>query len=266
MKKIIGILIITLLIGTFIPIVNSSNLITYQKYNNECRCDLDIGSGVGVIKKEILKDPNYEVPIQNINGVPDYFNWKEFGGQDWTTIAKHQSEPQQCGACAVLSSMGMLESVINIKEGSSLINPDLSEQYILSCLPESANVPGEGCENGLDTLFIFELLIATTPEGNYHNGALLEECFTYLADDTIPCEDKCPEWEDMLVPVKDYEEWYHDGSSEDIQLMKSLIMEKGPVVTGMLVTFNSQGNFWDWMWSHHESDDYYPYYDVEGSL
>ena len=259
-KKLVGILVMMLLIvTTFLPLEIAAD----ENVNEDCGCSSNIGSYIGIIKKIRIKDPNYVAPKQTINGLPDYFNWKDFGGQDWTTPAKDQSEPQQCGSCAVHACMGILESVINLREGSAVIDPDLSEQYVMSCLPGSAVVPGQGCEYGYETTLVFELLIATTPEGNYYNGALLEECFPYQADDSIPCDDKCPDWVDKLVPVLDFDEWYPDGSFEDRQLIKSQIMEKGPVLTGMLVTFNSEGNFWDWIWSHHNPDDYYPYYDVE---
>ena len=204
MKKIVGIFILILLIGTTVlPLVSSKD----ANVNDDCGCKSYDINNLELLKKRIPQDPNYEKPIPTIKGVPDYFNWRDFGGQDWTTPAKHQSEPQQCGACAVFSCMGILESVINIREGSAVIDPDLSEQYIMSCLPDAALVPGEGCEHGYETTLIFDLLIATTPEGNYHNGALLEECFPYQADDTIPCDDKCTEWENMLVPVLEYEEF-----------------------------------------------------------
>ena len=264
MKKILGILVMTLLIVTTIPVVNSadknvSSQISDEGYVDECGCGSNSGSGIGIMKKSIPQDPNYIAPKQTIMGVPDYFNWKDFGGQDWTTRAKHQSEPQQCGACSVFSCMGILESVINIREGSAVIDPDLSEQYVLSCLPEAAVVPGEGCENGWDTVLVFGLLIATTPEGNYYNGALLEECFPYQADDDIPCDDKCPDWADKLVPIVDFLEWYPDGSIEDIKLIKSQIIEKGPVITGMYVT----NDFYNWGWSHNDPNEYYSYNEVE---
>ncbi len=258
MKKIIGIIIMMLLIGTFIPVVNSSDQISNQILNDDgCGCYSNIDSGHGIISKNILEQKDYSIQIQNINGVPDYFNWKDFGGQDWTTTAKNQYMPKNCGSCWDFAAIGALESVINIREGSAIIDPDLSEQYVLSCLPDAAITPGEGCRGG-DSLLAFELMMATTPEGNYHNGALLEECFPYKADDDISCDDKCPDWIDKLVPILTTEEWYPDGSPEQIELIKSQIIEIGPVVTGILAT----SDFDNWMRTHHDPDDYYPYYET----
>jgi len=261
--KIIGIFILMLLIGTAIPIVNSADKNVSSQISNEgyfvdeCGCGSNSGSGIGIMKKSIPQDPNYIAPKQTIMGVPDYFNWKDFGGQDWTTPAKNQVVPKWCGCCWAFAALGILESVINIKEGSAMIDPDLSEQYILSCLPDAAMTPGEGC-NGGDTLRAFKLMMATTPEGNYHNGALFEDCFPYQADDDVPCDDKCPDWENKLVPILDTFEWYPSGSPEDIQLIKSQIMEIGPVDTGMLDT----NDFTNWGNTHHDPDDYYPYYEA----
>jgi subtilisin family serine protease len=249
--------------STLTPDEIKSNI---KKYSDPYDSEYDLGDGrvnayqaVKKVKSNIPGNITNIARLQTISGLPDYFNWKDFGGQDWTTPAKDQSDPQYCGCCGVFASMGILESVINIREGSAVIDPYLSVQYIMSCLPDAAVVPGEGCSSGYETTRLFELMIATTPEGNYYNGALLEECFSYQADDNVSCDDKCPDWVDKLVPVLDFDEWLPSGTDEDRQRIKSQIMEKGPVLTGMLST----SGFWRWGWDNHDPDDYYPYYEVE---
>ena len=77
--------------------------------------------------------------------VPEEFSWRDFEGEDYTTIAKNQGN---CGSCWDFAAMGALESRIEIREECSKLNPDLSEQYVLSCLPAAANYYGEGCWGG----------------------------------------------------------------------------------------------------------------------
>jgi hypothetical protein len=241
-----------ILIGTIIlPLVSSKD----EYVNDDCGCYYYIMNTSEFFKKSIPQDPDYEKPIPIIKGVPDYFNWKDFGGQDWTTPAKDQG---YCGSCYIFAAIGIIESVINIREGSASIDADLSEQYVLSCLPNSSWTPGRGC-NGGEESWVLQLIMATTPDGNYHNGALLEECFQYRGNDRLPCEDKCPDWEDKLIPITDTLQWYPTGSSEDIEIIKSQIMEKGPLTACMQGT----NDFINWMHSHHDPNDYFSY--VEGN-
>jgi len=260
MKKIIGIFIVTLLIGTTsLPLVSSTminnNQILNKTFVDDCGCDSNRRYGMELSKKSSNNDP----PAPWITGVPDYFSWKDFGGQDWTTPAKDQNYPNWCGSCWAFAALGSLESVINIREGSAVIDPDLSEQYPLSCLPSAHVNPGHGCLGGCNYLAL-KYMMETTPEGNYHNGALFEECFPYQADDQVPCDSKCADWVDKLVPIEDTFEWYLGFSSENISFIKSLIMEKGSLSCGMFTT----AGFESWMSSHHDSDDYYPYYEKHG--
>jgi len=186
---------------------------------------------------------------------PDEFSWKIFEGKDWTTPAKNQGN---CGSCGVFAAIGALESVINIKEGNAEIDPDFSEQYVLSCLPDAALEYGEGCSGGMGYTAL-ELMMNTTPEGNYHNGALFDSCFPYQASDDIPCENKCSDWVEKLVPIQNCGQiWAGNDSPDNRELIKSLIMEKGPVGVYMQVPLNPN-RFHDWGYRNHKPTDYFPY-------
>ena len=174
---------------------------------------------------------------------PTSFSWKEYNGKDFTTPAKDQ---MRVGSCWAFAALGALESVIKIRENRSELNPDLSEQYLVSCLPkirEEWNVRP------------FFWIMNTSAEGNYCNGVPLESCFPYVEHYEVPASHIHPDWKEHLVPISDFNYWIPDGTPlENRQIIKTLIMEKGPVTACIEI----QLVFSDWGASHHSSTDYYP--------
>ena len=85
-----------LFIGAAIfPVVNSTenngnSLISNEVNNNDCCCESNHIYGMEHSKKRTTN----VLPGPWINGVPDSFSWKDFGGQDWTTSAKNQYSPK----------------------------------------------------------------------------------------------------------------------------------------------------------------------------
>ncbi|HMA82821.1 MAG TPA: C1 family peptidase, partial [Candidatus Thermoplasmatota archaeon] len=93
----------------------------------------------------------------------------------------------------------------------------LSEQYLLSCPPDSG-----GCR-GWNSISAYDYL-----ENN--GGIIPESCFPYEADDEIPCSAKCDEWKDYLIPIESAK--YYDSTSENF--VKNKVIDHGPVVTSMV--------------------------------
>lgn len=254
-RRMLGVFICTLLMGTILPAVSSTDQNNSSRMPDGSFVD-DCGCGEFPVKINPLAsiDSNYASSKPIIVGTPQYFSWKDFGGQDWTTSAKHQLIPKFCGSCWVFAALGTLESIINIREGSAKLDPDLSEQYVLSCLPDAAYTSGNGCNGGYP-YNVFRYIEDTSSAGNNHNGILLESCFPYQADDDVLCSDKCPDWEDFLIPISDWGYWFPNGLPRDRKAIKAQIMEKGPVVACMLWNYR----IWDWGEINHDPDDYYPY-------
>ena len=192
-------------------------------------------------------------PKPVISETPSEFSWKMYDGYDWTTPAKNQGS---CGSCWAFAAISALESIIKIRENCPILNPDLSEQYILSCLSAAGD-----CRGG-SSIRAFQYMLQDTHLGNYKNGALFEEKFPYGAvdaegcnyyncdNDPILCSEKSSDWEEYMVPLSDYSYWDTDGSKEDIERIKTQIMETGPVVTSMYAT----DNFKEWVATHHGID------------
>jgi len=182
---------------------------------------------------------------------PNYFNWMDYNNEDWTTPARAQG---WCGSCWTFAALGIIESVIEIKEGSSRLNPDLSEQYILSYLPKAGSCYGGTCTNAL------ELILNTSAEGNYQNGVVQESYLKYQKNDSINFMEKYPDWENLLVPILNFGTWHTDpGDNKEI---KTQIMTSGPVAAAMFVI----PEFTKWLMTHHNPDEYFPYPgDVQGT-
>lgn len=178
---------------------------------------------------------------------PAEFSWTNYDGKDLTTPAKNQG---RCGSCWAFTALGAFESVINIQEGFKDIDIDLSEQYLLSC------VPAAGSCNGGRTASPFSFIINTTEEGNFVNGVIFEECLPYQGDDSIPCSQKAEHWLDTLVPLSGFGEvWFESDDADAVAIMKSKIYENGPIYALILVdnSFRYFGSIF------HRSTDYFPY-------
>jgi len=260
MRKIIGILIMTLFIGTALTSIgmnnelnnHESNINSKYIYQNQfTKFEYTIVNKEGIFNPPVMTfdiDLFYEDSESKESlsiDPPDYFNWMDYNGQDWTTCVKHQGIPKGCGSCWDFAALGALECIINIREDLSDLNPDLSEQYVLSCLPFS------GSCNGGDALAAYNFIFKNTSGGNYCNGIITEACFPYQADDDVSCDDKSEDWMDYLIPITDY------GTVHitDIDLIKTKIMENGPIAQGIF----ANDNFTIWGYTNHDSEDYFPY-------
>ena len=149
-KKLIGIFVCVLMITVVFPVVSSidteykNNLFSEGNLDKGCECDtyidtknenyLDTYPDLPVMKNPPDLIGKHSKPIKpNLVYTPDEYSWRDFDGRDWTTIAKNQG---YCGSCWAFAALSSLESIINIREDCAELDPDLSEQYILSCLPQ----------------------------------------------------------------------------------------------------------------------------------
>jgi len=254
-KKLICILVCMLMIITIIPSVSSINKVVIQSNKNISDDNTNSyfeGNNDIISRYTIMEDPidfskivdTSHKPIPK--NTPSEFSWKNYNGKDWTTPAKYQGP---CGSCWAFAALGIYESMIKIREDCADFNPDLSEQYLLSCIQGAGSCRGGNSHRAL------ELLKATTPQGNNCNGIIPESCLEYKADDDIPCSDKCENWEELLVPILDFGTWSVSGSKQDIERIKTQIIETGPVVSHIKV----KDIFTIWGSLNHNPQYYFTY-------
>jgi len=264
-KKIFGIFIFLLIVvytSSFVSSaidieIESNNKLWNNKRVNNNGCCEDFNPFI-MRDPPVDLDPHgiYDSPKPSSVETPEYFNWRDYNGEDWVTCARAQG---WCGSCWAFAALGIIESVVNIEEECSYLNPDLSEQYVLSCLSKAGRCFGGKCDDAL------EYIIDTSEDGNYHNGIISESCFPYIGIDPFGCDffgcgyepvlcsEKCDNWEDLLVPLVSYGTWHSDP--EDNELIKAQIMESGPIAVPMEVI----PEFTQWLMTHHDPDDYFPY-------
>ncbi len=212
-------------------------------YNEDFEYDLLVNYPVMDVPLSFIEpDKLSSKPIAKLN--PTEFSWANYNGKDWTTPVKNQGN---CGSCWDFAAIGVFESVIKIKENCADFNPDLSEQYVMSCLPDAGSCRGGSASQA------YKLIMETTSDGNFHNGVISEECFPYMANDKVSCSNKCGNWENLLVPLLDYNSWKSDGTSSNREKIKTQIIEKGPVIAHMKAT----DNFIIWGALNHDPNAYY---------
>jgi len=207
----------------------------------------------------MISDPK---PSISPDDLPSQFSWKDYGG-DWTSPVKDQAYPVYCGSCYIFGCWGAFEAAINIASGYPNTDIDLSEQYGLSCI----NGGCYGCSGGWGSTMI-ENIVSTEPGqyGNGINGVPLESCMPYTATDTIPCDDKCADWDYHTDPLSSdnilwqIADWgwtssFNEKDPNDWATIKSWLIEKGPLAVSMAWD-NGIQNFVD---THHSPNDVYEY-------
>lgn len=266
MKKKIPVMLISLLLccsfGIIIPNLSSQKTKqTTESFVDDCGCQgtqdpirTPFSNEYPVMSNPInCSQLPISQPTMFSRDLPEAFNWKDIDGVDWTTSAKNQGN---CGSCWDFAALGALESRIKIKEDCPQLQPDLSEQYVLSCLPAAANHYGQGCLGGTP-YGAYYYILNTSRDGNNVNGIIPEWCFPYQASHTVPCDTKCHDWKDHLIPLTGCNVTFLDlryATEENTNIIKSIIYEEGPIA-GALNVDQEFINYWS---IHHNPDEYYP--------
>jgi uncharacterized protein (TIGR02145 family) len=131
------------------------------------------------------------------------YSWRNRHGQDWVTPVKSQGS---CGSCWAFAAVGVTELLVNLYYNQH-IDPDLSEQDILSC-------SSAGSCNGGDPGFAMNYIRNT--------GVVDENCFQYKAED-LPCSDKCSTPYELIRIGKQLSFYYIEDTLKSFIIHEPLI-------------------------------------------
>ena len=151
---------------------------------------------------------------ESLMNLPSYFDWRTKDSRNWTTPIRNQGA---CGSCWAHASIAVMETMMKIGLDEPDLNPDYSEQFMLSC--------SEGGCSGwfMDSSAAF--LCST--------GVPQEECYPYRAQD-LPCEGRCPDWESQIEKIPDWNWVSGFPQAVNPTLIKQKLL-KGPLLVAMTV-------------------------------
>jgi hypothetical protein len=181
----------------------------------------------GDLYEEIPDEAKRRVPVR-AGALPTHFDWHDNLG-DWTSPIRNQGS---CGSCWDFAATAIFESLLNIDAGNPALDPDLSEQYVLSCCSDCGSCGGGYSNRALD-------FYRTT-------GGVTEACLPYQADDSVPCGDACSETHVYLG------EWAY--IREDVETIKRAIYYYGPISASFEVyqDFSSYtGGIYEHVWGSY---------------
>jgi len=197
-------------------------------------CVTSGGRVLGPVSRLARLNPVYEVPLPYSpdgeaaggepltatydQALPPSFDWRDYEGGDWLTEVKDQ---QLCGSCWAFAAVGVTEAHQNILAGNPALDPDLSEQELVSC--SSAGT----CAGGSATSALRYIR---------DHGIVDELCFTYVFTDA-PCT-RCADWESRLT--------YVDAVMAGVpsrSWIKQSVVNYGPLYVSMGIGADYGGHF-----------------------
>ena len=214
-KKIIIISLVGLIISSGLISFEGSNLTKAKTIDNSCSCNSYSDNNLldhGYVELDGDRDISSN---DNPTGLPSSWDWRNVGGDDYTTSVKNQGD---CGSCWAFAAMGALESVIKIVRQDPNYNIDLSEQYLISCCPKANNYCPNNC-NGGNAKFSINWMAD-------NKGALIESCFPYEASN-LQCSEKICE---TYVPIDSC-----TNANGNLLHMKKMLLKHGPLISVMAV-------------------------------
>jgi len=146
--------------------------------------------------------------------IPTSFDWRNYGGDDWTTPIRYQG---LCKSCVAHAAVAVMESLLKISRGDPDENPNLSEQFLF------LRGGGKSCDRGWAVDKAAEFL--------YNVGVPDEDCWPYNPTDTN-LVNPCADWENRLVKADSFRRL---TSQEEI---KRSLVENGPVLARFDVHFD----------------------------
>jgi len=169
-----------------------------------------LGVPMDVIDWEQSKAAEQTATLSASYTYPSALDWRNFGGEDWTTPVRNQGG---CGSCVAFATTSAIESRLEIAMGDPDLNPDLSEAHLFFC------GSGSICTNGWYPSAAMDFARDT--------GIADEVCYPYAGYDQT-CS-VCPDWQSSATQISS---WI---GLTDVSDMKQALADHGPFEVTMLV-------------------------------
>merc|ERR1711971_1276352 len=202
--------------------------------------------GFPSVPKNIQKDYKTQMSLTSLKA--KYANYKFEDSFSWVDqgVVTSVKDQGQCGSCTAFAVTGAVESCYAIKSGD--LFDDLAEQYLVDCAYDYESEDGfdaQGCAGAWPQAYLEYL------EKESAGQHQMESSYPYTAQDgTCVAETEGFYTGGLMKTSISY--W---GSNEDD--LKALLVEHGPVVTGMdasLLSFYNGGIFDDYLCCNAASD------------
>ncbi len=155
-------------------------------------------------------EPEKLLKIQAKVSAPSQLDWRDFNGYNWLTSIKNQGS---CGSCWAFAVIGTVESIYKIERKNPSLQPNLSEQDLVSCCYEC--FPQTGCKGGYPS---------QAAEFIKRQGVVTEECFPYQAKD-VSCT-RCYDWQFKLAKIVDWG-WVTTSTADSNAIINAI--QNGPL-------------------------------------
>lgn len=156
-----------------------------------------------------------------VGSLPPALDWRDTPSGSYVSDVRWQGV---CGSCWAFTAMAAFESALMVATDTPDVDPDLSEQYILSCNWDAGTCQGGWLEGALEFLRLA--------------GAPTEACFVYMGNDQIPCRTSCHTTLDLLEKVDDW--WFVTAGFADQVAIKTALQD-GPLSATLMIHDNFMG-------------------------
>ena len=136
----------------------------------------------GTIREHVPNASSRQITLSVSAELPLQLDWRNNDG-NWVTPVRNQAS---CGSCWDFSATAQVEAWWQVFNKDPNLNPDLSEQFVLSCA-NAGSCAGGSVEAAL-TFY-------------QENGVPPESCLPYQATDNVLCEEACPDWQEKALAI-----------------------------------------------------------------
>ena len=201
---------------------------------------------VNLVEKSIGTAPPYTITHSGMSiesfapcgmqelATPSSFDWRNYDGSNWMTPIKNQGI---CGSCWAFAAVGVAEAAINIGYRTPNLDPDMSEQYLVTDCAVNAG----DCAGGWGTSALTYIRDDGIPDEAclpYHDGESNGCTYnssgcdatmcTYCSDNECSdyhCSDRCSDWDTRLYSLARVNTLW-SPSKDDI---KATLLAHGPL-------------------------------------